>query len=105
MNIFRICAAFTLLAAVGAPAVADTVTTGILSPDTVRLLCKREDARFHDFGSDGYGCHSVTLTISCKPSMDCVTRARDLDPYLGGGTNIYLRQNGETRFESVHDAE
>ncbi len=84
-----------------APSEADTLTTGVLSPDTVRLLCKREDARFRDFGADGYGCHTATFTISCRPTLDCVTRKKDLDPYLGGGTNIYLQQHGETRFERV----
>jgi hypothetical protein len=93
-------AAFSLLA--GAPLVqADTLTTGVLSPDTVRALCAREGARFHDFGADGYGCHTATLTISCRATLDCVTRAKDLNPYLGGGTNVYLRQHGETRFESL----
>ena len=80
---------------------ADTLTTGVLSPDTVRQLCAREGADFHDFGDDGYGCHGASLTISCRPSLDCVTRVRDPNPYLGDGTNLYLRQHGETRFESV----
>jgi len=93
---------FGLLAATQA-AGADTLTTGVLSPDTVRLLCAREGARFHDFDEDGYGCHTATFTISCRATLDCVTRKKDLDPYLGGGTNIYLQQHGETRFESVAD--
>lgn len=96
------CAVFALLAAT--PVVlADTLTTGVLSPDTVRQLCAREGARFHDFGNDGYGCHTATFTISCRATLDCVTRVKDLNPYLGGGTNVYLRQHGETRFESVQD--
>jgi hypothetical protein len=92
-------AAFSLLAA--APVVqADTLTTGVLSPDTVRALCAREGARFHDFGSEGYGCHTATVTIACRATLDCVTRVKDLNPYLGNGTSLYLRQHGETRFES-----
>jgi len=92
-------AAFSLLAA--APVVqADTLTTAVLSPDTVRALCAREGARFHDFGSEGYGCHTATVTIACRATLDCVTRVKDLNPYLGNGTNLYLRQHGETRFES-----
>jgi hypothetical protein len=94
------CAVFALLAAMPV-ARADTLATGVLSPDTVRQLCAREGARFRDFGSEGYGCHTATLTISCRATLDCVTRVKDLDPYLGNGTNLYLRRNGETRFESV----
>ncbi|MDQ7250203.1 hypothetical protein [Dongia sedimenti] len=93
---------FALLAAT-AVVRADTLTTGVLSSDTVRELCAREGARFRDFGEDGYGCHTATLTISCRATLDCVTRVKDLNPYLGGGTNVYLRQHGETRFESVQD--
>ena len=100
MKILLTCAVLALLAA--APAAhAETLTTGVLSPDTVRLLCARDGARFHDFGSDGYGCHSATLTISCRPGLDCVTRVRHLNPYLGSGTNLYLRQHGENRFETT----
>jgi hypothetical protein len=87
------------------PSASDTLTTGVLSPNTVRQLCAREGADFFDFGADGYGCHGATLTISCRPSLDCVTRVRDLNPYLGNGTNLYLRQHGETRFESLDSDE
>jgi hypothetical protein len=99
VKFLSLCAVLGLLGT-GAAA-ADTLTTGVLSPETVRALCAREGARFHDFGSDGYGCHTATLTISCRPTLDCVTRVQDLDPYLGNGTNLYLRQHGETRFEST----
>ena len=103
----KILSASTVLGflAVSSVTQADTLTTGVLSPDTVQVLCAREGARFHDFGADGYGCHTATFTISCRVTLDCVTRKKDLDPYIGGGTNIYLRQHGETRFETVPDDE
>jgi hypothetical protein len=102
VKIFRASAVLALLALTSS-AEADTLTTGVLSPDTVRALCAREGARFRDFGSDGYGCHTATLTITCRATLDCVTRVKDLNPYLGGGTNVYLRRHGETRFESLDD--
>jgi hypothetical protein len=97
------CCVLAVLAVVVPRAHADTLTTGVLSPNTVRQLCAREGADFIDFGSDGYGCHNARLTISCRAGLDCVTRVQDLNPYLGGGTNTYLRQHGETRFQSFDD--
>jgi len=81
VKILLACALLGFLAATPS-ARADTLATGVLSPDTVQHLCAREGAAFHDFGSDGYGCHSISLMISA---------------------NTYLRQHGEMRFESVDD--
>jgi hypothetical protein len=99
----KLLSACTILGLLALPSAtqADTLTTGVLSPDTVHALCARERARYYDYGADGYGCHSATLTITCRVTLDCVTRVRDLNPYLGNGTNLYLRQHGETRFESA----
>jgi hypothetical protein len=78
----------------GSAARADTLLTGVLAPDTVRLMCSRAGAKFFAYGADGYGCHNVQLMISCRPSSDCVSKVRSLNSYEGNPLAAYLRSHG-----------
>jgi hypothetical protein len=73
---------------------ADTLYTGVLDPDTVRLMCFRADARYHDFGADGYGCRSSKISITCRSDLQCVSKVRDLNSYMGEPLDAYMRQHG-----------
>lgn len=77
-----------------ASASADTLLTGVLSPDTAHLICDRAGADFFNYGADGYGCHNTKLMISCRASLDCVSKVRDLNSYQGNTLAAYMRQHG-----------
>ena len=80
---------------------ADTLFTGVLSPDTVRLVCHRAGANFFDYGADGYGCHDTSVMISCRASLDCISKVRDLNSYLGNTLSAYMRQHGMRQVDPV----
>jgi len=93
-------AALALLLTQGA-AHADTLSTGVLSPDTVYLMCKRAGAHFFDFGADGYGCKNSKLMISCRPDLQCVSKVRDLNSYIGNPLDAYMRQHGQQQVDPL----
>ena len=78
----------------GGTARADTLYTGVLSPDTVYLMCKRAGANYFNFRENGYGCHNSNLTISCRADLQCVSRVRDLNSYEGNTLAAFMRQHG-----------
>jgi len=82
------------LLALAASARADTLMTGVLSPDTVKEMCSSVGANYNDYGSRGYGCHNGRLTIACQASLDCVSKIRDLNSYLGNSLTAYMRAHG-----------
>ncbi len=90
-----------LLAGIGGTARADTLMTGVLSPDTAYLICKRADADFWNFGADGYGCKSSRLMIACQANLECVSKVRDLNSYLGNQLAAYLRRNGMRQVDTL----
>jgi hypothetical protein len=80
---------------------ADTLFAGVLSPDSTRLICHRADANFFDFGTDGYGCHNTRLMISCRASLDCVSKVQDLNSYEGNALAAFMRQHGMRQIDPL----
>jgi hypothetical protein len=80
---------------------ADTIYTGVLSPETVKLICRRADATFNDYGDSGYGCHGSRIMISCRADLNCLSKVRDLNSYLGEPLDRFLQQHGMVKAAST----